>query len=65
MASVGQTTNATFVPTNFICEPSTPALALFPAIDRTGIVNFVCANCAKLFAVSGHESTPRVIFVRR
>ena len=42
--------------TSFIYGLRMAALAFSPAIDRTGIVNFVLAVCAKSFAVSGQAA---------
>jgi hypothetical protein len=43
-------TAVTVVATSFICGPRIAALAFSPAIERTGIVSFVLAICAKSFA---------------
>src|SRR5208283_1637127 len=34
----------------------TPPLGFSPAIERTGIIKFVCANCAKSCAVCGQAA---------
>src|SRR6516225_9323831 len=51
-----RSTWVTEVATSFICGPRIAALAFSPAIERTGIVSFVLAICAKSFAVSGQAA---------
>ena len=46
----------TSVATFLICGPRIAALAFSPAIESTGMVNLVCAICAKSLAVSGHDA---------
>ena len=48
--------SVTVVATSFICRPRIAALAFSPAMERTGILNFALAICAKSFAVSGNAA---------
>jgi len=42
--------------TSFICALSSLPNDFSPPIDNTGIVSFVCDNCAKSFASCGYDA---------